>query len=204
MPGDVVAAARKYYTDLPYHNFQHIQNALDFAETLLDRCRKYSIPVDDDIVRLAIYFHDAGYHHDHKAKGFESKEAYSASIAEEELENLGYSEDAIQKVRQCILATKPDIELETPEQKIVRAADLAHIGTEYRKFRENSLQLREEHKQLHGEQLSHEDWVSSVKDTITFYLDQNIELTPEHDENRISHFHARARHNLERFLEEFG
>jgi len=197
-------AAEHHYTDLPYHNFQHVKDALFFAETLIERCEDHNIDVDETVIRYALYFHDAGYHRDHEAKGFASKEAYSAHIAEDELNHLDTAPDTIADVKSCILATEPEKTPTTAEQKIVRAADLAAMGKTYSTFRDNTEKLREEEERLQGRNIPETEWIEDVKDTIAFYLDQDIRLTPEHDEHGISRFHARTRHNLRRFLEEHG
>ncbi|MDY6771408.1 MAG: HDIG domain-containing protein [Candidatus Nanohaloarchaea archaeon] len=196
------AAEQQYSDELPYHNFQHIQHALEFAETLLERCARYGIPVDSDIVRYAVLFHDAGYHEDHKAEGYDTKEQYSAAIAADELERHGRDQETIDEVRQCILATEEGASFDTPEEKIVRAADLAQIGGSYTVLEENAERLRDEVEQLHDTELSDEEWIEQVRDTIGHYLEQDIRLTPEHDHRGVSKFHARARRNLERFIEE--
>ncbi|MDY6778786.1 MAG: HD domain-containing protein [Candidatus Nanohaloarchaea archaeon] len=193
--------AQQHYTDLPYHNFKHVQTVLDSAEELLDRCRRHSIPISEDVVRTAIYFHDAGYHRDPETTGFESREAYSAHIAAQELDDLGASNDLIEQVQDCILATRENANADTPEQKIVLAADLASLASDFDTFMANARKLREEHKQLHGEKPDSEAWRSLVEATVSHYLQQDIHLTPEHDlDHGISEFHARTRRNLAKFL----
>ena len=58
-------AARPYYSDeLEYHNFSHVEDVLDAAEDILDRTREHGVEVDEDVVRAAVYFHDAYYQKD--------------------------------------------------------------------------------------------------------------------------------------------
>lgn len=208
MLDEAQAAAWNFYDDaLPYHNWKHVQNTVDAAEDLLARCREHDVDVDGDVVRYALYFHDVNYrwgfqHHDDI--GYDSLEAYSAAIAETELSTLGIDPGTIEQVQDCILATQRDATYDTPEQKVVRAADLHGLMTDYGTFRQNSLALREEHELL-GEPFAHEEWVDTVADTLQHYLSQDIQLTPEHDtENGLSRFHANAGRNLGLFLQEFS
>jgi predicted metal-dependent HD superfamily phosphohydrolase len=203
MDEDIVEAAEGLYSDdLPYHNTDHMRDALEAAEELLERCRRHDIDVDEEVVRYAVLFHDAGYHHDHEAKGFDSKEAYSTHLAGEVLAEHGIDEETIERVQDCIESTREDAAFDEAEEKVVRAADLSGLAADYRTFEENALDLKDEIEMLHGEDMDRGEWLDEVEDTIRFYLSQDIRLTPEHDSKGVSVFHARARHNLRRFFEE--
>lgn len=195
-PG-LVDAAAPYYTDLPYHSFEHVLDTLDAAQTLLDRCERYAVEVDGAVVEAAVLFHDANYHRDHTEGGYGTKEAYSAAIARKELAGQGYSEGFRTVVEDCIRATEHDANPETNEAKVVRAADLRNLMQDYETFLENAEALREEHRVLHGEELPEREWVEQVTGTVEHFLDQEVRLTEEYDE-----FHDRARDNLERFRRE--
>lgn len=194
---ELVDAARTYYTDLPYHSFDHVRDALDAAHTLLERCDRYGVDVAGDVVEAALLFHDANYHRDHGAQGYGTKEAYAAAIAREELTEHGYGETFCGKVADCIRATEHDTLPDTNEAKLVRAADLRNLMQDYETFRANTEALRSEHHVLHDEKLSEAAWVEQVAETVEHFLDQEIRLTPEEDR-----FHERARANLERFRHE--
>lgn len=207
MPTDfletVEQRAKQFYTDLPYHNFTHVQNAVQDAEKLLNRCEQYDVPVDRRVVLTALYFHDAGYHENHEEKGFETKERYSAAIAETVLQDLGCDPQFIEDVQTCILATEPDAMFETNEEKLVRAADLHRMAASYPAFKKNAEKLRAEYEQLHGETLSRAEWINKTRQVIQHYLSQDIRLTPEHDnEHGESIFHKKAAENLEQYQAE--
>ncbi|MCJ7429396.1 MAG: hypothetical protein MUP66_03310 [Candidatus Nanohaloarchaeota archaeon QJJ-5] len=193
--------ARQYYTDLPYHTFDHALAVLDHAETLLDRCHRYDVPVNDDVVRGAVLFHDAGYHRDLSHHGYDSKEAYSAAIAKKELEELGMSPDFIERVAACIISTHRQAPFDLAEEKVVRAADLAGLAADYETFEANSNALRKEHERLEDTTITDEQWCQMMKTTIEGYLQQDIRLTPEHSADGVSTFHQQARTNLNRFIE---
>jgi predicted metal-dependent HD superfamily phosphohydrolase len=202
---DIRDAAQQYYTDeLPYHNWQHVQDTIDAAEALMQRCEENDIDVDDELVYASLYLHDAGYHHDHEARGFDSK-AYSASIARDELDNLGYPDQFINDVPNCILATHPDADYETVEEKLIRASDLRGMTADYDTFRDNALALRDEHEILHGEEPNRDEWVKGVVATLSYYLSQDIRLTDQHDnEKGFSVFHSNLGRNLGLFIHEFA
>ena len=69
------------YGDLPYHNFEHAHQVLDHTLLLCDRCHRYNIDYDIQALYFAALFHDAGYHQDHTALGYETKEHYAAALA---------------------------------------------------------------------------------------------------------------------------
>lgn len=205
MDEDIREEAEDLYSDdIPYHNTEHMHDALEAADELLERCRRHGVEVDAEVVRYAVLFHDAGYHRDHEAASFDSKEAYSAHLAGEVLDEHGVDVETIERVKDCIESTRQDAAFDEPEEKVVRAADLSGLAADYRTFEENAMALKDEIELLHGEEMDQETWLEEVGDTIRFYLSQDIRLTPEHDSKGVSVFHARARHNLRRFLEEHG
>lgn len=210
MLDEAQTAARQYYDDaLHYHNWGHVQDTIDTAEELLSRCAQYDVPVDDDMVRYALFFHDAEYRwgfHNHESLGHDTLEAYSAAIAVDELKDLGIDKSTRQQVYDAIRATEADTEMgpDTPhEWKVVRAADLRGLMSDYDTFKENSLALREEHELLTGERPSPEAWADRTEDVLEHYLAQDIRLTPEHDtDDGVSEFHANTRRNLRKFRDE--
>lgn len=197
-------AQDRYDDGLPYHSFDHVEDTLERAGELLSRCERHGIDVDEEVVQAALLFHDAGYHRDPEDEGHDSREALSASIAREELEDAGTDPATIDQVHDCIMATRPEAQAHTTEQKIVRAADLGGLAGSYEQFLEDAQALREEHAYLHDEHQPIQAWVEGVRRTLQFYLAQDIRLTPEHDDGAESRWHRSVRENLERFLDEHG
>jgi len=196
-------AAALYSDALPYHNFLHVQDTLRAAETILGRCKAENIRADGEIVYYALLFHDARYQDDHVARGYRSKEAYSAALAAEALGEIGVAPAKIRKCTAAILATERDGTFVSAEQKAVRAADLSGMGAEYAEFLQHSLKLKREYELLHGSKLGWADWQRISAEVLRHYLSQEIRLTSYfHDERGESKFHARVRSNLERLLEE--
>ncbi|MCB0418325.1 MAG: HD domain-containing protein [Bdellovibrionales bacterium] len=196
--------AEGYYSpDLPYHNFGHIRAVLDAAEGILDRCDAAGVPANVDIVYYALLFHDAGYIEDHQTKGFKTKEAYSAHIAERELLAKGVDPKIVENVKKTILSTERGASFETNEEKIVRAADLSEIAADFETFRRNTENLKKETEFLGKKNVSWDEWLSSVNKTIEFYCSQTIHITSSRDKTETT-FHNQARKNLAQLKKQFG
>ena len=169
----------------------------------MDRCNKAGIPIDAEAVYYALLFHDAGYHENHRSRGFDSKEEYSAHLAAQCLQAEAISEDTIRKVTAAILSTKRDAEYSSNEEKAVRAADLAGLASEYEIFRAAVEKLRQEEEIVTGRKVAWDEWKTSVKETIRFYLGQEIRFTQsEAFADDPANFHAKAAQNLSRLLGE--
>ena len=125
------AEARALYSaTLPYHNFDHIQDTLQAAGKVIERCREENIRIDTEVVYYALLFHDAGYQDDHLAHGFASKERYSVALAEPILRRHGVNATQVEKTVAAILATERDAVCVSAEQKAVRAADLSGLAAD--------------------------------------------------------------------------
>jgi hypothetical protein len=198
------AEARTLYDPaLPYHNFEHIQDTLAAAGVIIERCRQENIRVDAAVVYYALLFHDAGYHEDHVALGFATKERYSVALAEPVLRRRGVPSAQIEKTLAAILATERDAVFVSAEQKAVRAADLSGLAAEYPRFLASSLRLKREHELLNQRKLSWSDWQRVSRDVLGHYLTQEIRLTSYfRDDRGESTFHNAVRGNLKRLLEE--
>ena len=198
------AEARALYSEsLPYHNFDHVMDTLDAASAIVERCRAESIRIDVAVVYYALLFHDAGYHNDHAALGFATKERYAAALAEPILRRFGIGATQVDKTLAAILATERDAVFVGAEQKAVRAADLSGLAAEYPRFLRSSLKLKHEHEVLYQRRLSWADWQTSSREVLSHYLTQEIRLTSYyHDNQGESAFHTAVRVNLTRLLAE--
>ena len=195
-------AAELYDATLPYHNFSHVQNTLDAATEIIERCHQERIRVLTKVVYYALLFHDAGYHHDHAELGYESKEAYSAALAEQHTADLDLTNQERLKISAAVMATHRDGVFISVEQKLVRAADLAGLAAPYEIFLTNTIQLWNEHEIFNGP-ISWRAWQDSVEETIGFYLSQQIRLTSYYcNKDGVSNFHSAVESNLQRLLKE--
>ena len=191
------AAQALYDPELPYHNFGHAQEVVATGERIVERCRAEGIRIDDQVVYLGLLFHDAGYRENHTALGFDTKEAYSAHLAEQVLTEHGLRPKLIEKVCATILSTYRYASFKTAEQKAVRAADLSGLAADYEVFRHNSQMLQQEQEMLTGKQTTWPEWVESVTEVVRFYMNQEIRLTSYfYDENGQSAYHRKVAENL--------
>lgn len=198
------AEARALYSaTLPYHNFDHIQDTLQAAGKVIERCRQENIRIDTEVVYYALLFHDAGYQDDHLAHGFASKERYSVALAEPILRRHGVNATQLEKTVAAILATERDAVCISAEQKAVRAADLSGLAADYPRFLHSSMRLKHEHELLYQRSLSWAEWQTNSAQVLGHYLTQEIRLTSYfHDGSGESSFHRAVRANLNRLLAE--
>lgn len=129
---DIVTAAESFarktlWDDLPenmtYHSLSH---TVDVVESSLEIGRKQNVSEDDiEILQLAAWFHDLGY-----SKGCDNHEKVGAEMAEEFLSQKGYSEEKIQKVVGCIMATQMPQNPQNSLEQIMCDADLMHLASE--------------------------------------------------------------------------
>jgi len=193
--------ARLYDDSLHYHNFEHVLRVIDAGERMLEQCREEGVAVDEQVVYYAILLHDAGFHEDHDAKGFPSKEAYSAHLADQLLAELGVGDDVTAMVRTAILSTHVDGRCLSNEDKLVRLADLCGLTAEYEQFKTDTVNLKLESEMLGGCQISWEEWKTMAAARINQYLMEDLAvLSDYYDEAGNSVFHARARENINTLL----
>jgi predicted metal-dependent HD superfamily phosphohydrolase len=194
---------RLYDADLPYHNFQHVNDTLAAAHDIIARCNEEGVPVNAQVVYLALLFHDAGYRDDHERLGYPSKERYSAVLAESLLSEYGIERSVIDMVMAAIESTHRDASFSSIEQKAVRAADLSGLAADYEKFRHHTEELRQEHHLLTGESIAWNEWVAQSSAVVRFYLDQELTLSSYfYSGDDESSFHQRIRANVERLAED--
>jgi predicted metal-dependent HD superfamily phosphohydrolase len=196
-----IQAARLYDPDLPYHNFGHIRTVIKKGEEIVNNCRKENIDIDDAVVYYALLYHDAGYRDDHAAKGYASKEAYSADLAETELLRKGMDGGKVQKIKSAIMCTHVDARCKSNEDKAVRAADLAELTADYEVFKKNTLDLKKELEMMKGSPISWEEWKILARERVELFLREDLQLTSDYfDADGNSVFQKNARRNLQTML----
>ncbi len=104
-----------------------------------------------EIISIAAYFHDIGYF-----ETCEGHEEIGARMAEEFLKKQKYPANKIEKVKNCIRATKFSVEPTNILEEVICDADMLNIGTLDYNFR--SSLLREE-KELIGESVDDKEWL---------------------------------------------
>lgn len=156
---DIINATRFYCESLikqsickhlPFHNWKHTldvvsnSNLIGNTENINER--------DFTVLRIAAYFHDVGH-----LLGATMHEEISVEYAREFLELQGVSADVIIDVCLTIKATSLKVEPQTRIQKIIRDADLAHLGQI--SFKEKNETLRKEWRLLNALDLTDLEWI---------------------------------------------
>ena len=107
---------------LIYHNLHHTEQVVENAIKIANH---YQLSDEDFfIVTAASWFHDLGYFFD-----CQKHEASGAGLAAEFLKGKGVSQEVIDQVQACIMATKMPQSPEGLLQQIVCDADLYHLGS---------------------------------------------------------------------------
>jgi predicted metal-dependent HD superfamily phosphohydrolase len=133
---------------LLYHNRHHTQDVVDAAMQIANH---YQLSDEDFfVVMAAAWFHDLGY-----LESCDAHEERSARLAEEYLPGLNIEPQVIQKVKDCILATKMPQRPEGLLQQIICDADLFHLGTN--QFFDKTKVIRKEMEAM-GKEVSKHDW----------------------------------------------
>ena len=135
---------------LPYHNLIHTERVVKAAEKISSH---YDLPEEDRlIISTAAWFHDVGYLSG-KAEVHEKSGADTAAVF---LRSKNVTEQTIEKVVGCILATKMP---QTPQnilEEIVCDADVFDLGTEH--FRVNDTNMHKERELVSGTYISKQEW----------------------------------------------
>lgn len=195
-------AASLYSSRLPYHNFQHIRDVLIAGDVILLECKKNGIDFNESVIYHAILFHDAGYHEDHETNGYDSKESYSASLAENILNDEDYSEMHILQVKQAIMSTHMHGHCKSTEDQVVRAADLYGLMAAYADFREKSVALYHEGQMLRGENIGWDEYKKETCSIVNSFLKHKIKLNIGLYQGEPDKFQQAAHKNLELLMEE--
>jgi hypothetical protein len=173
---------------------------------LCDRCERAGIPVKRSALRDAVELHDALSHVNPAYLGFPSSERLAATLTYNFLIGRGHNEVLAAEVSDIVMATHPDIRPRTPEQIIIRAADLWNIGSSYEDFAAASTALFHESQIANGQDKSFADWIVGSHAFLRRFLWPLLELTPEaKDAEGRSVWHTQAMSNLSRqWTETFG
>lgn len=144
--------------ELPYHCLAHTEKTVVAVEKIADH---YQLDSEDyAAVYIAAWFHDIGYlfgpAEQHEEKGIEIGVGF---ISEQ-----GGPETLIEKVRQCILATKMPQQPVSLISRIVCDADLFHFGTE--DFESTNKQVRKEIEARLGQKIPGKLWRLKALETL--------------------------------------
>jgi HD superfamily phosphodiesterase len=108
---------------LVYHNYKHTFEVVKEAKQLAEG---YDLPDEEmEILLLAAWLHDTGY-----IITYENHENESVGIATAFLQDQGYPQEKIERINQCIMATKHGQVTNHLLEDILVDADIANIGKE--------------------------------------------------------------------------
>ncbi len=177
----ITQAASEYVYDLMkdklpgiyvYHNFKHTSEVVDAIKKIGN---KSDLSEDDlEIVTLAGWFHDSGF-----TQKYENHEDVSIEIAKNFLKEKNYPEEKIEKVVNCINATRFPQDPKNILEEIICDADLFHLGT--KDYDDKSDLLRVEWEKTGNKEYSQLDWIKINIDFLlshkfyTKYAKKNLE-----------------------------
>jgi predicted metal-dependent HD superfamily phosphohydrolase len=148
-----------------FHNTQHTINV---RNTVLELGKAEGLNSDElEIVELAALFHDTGY-----SKIYEGHEAAGVEIASNFLTKLEYPIEKIKQIEGLIMSTQMGFNCRTLSQKILKDADMSHIGK--KTYPKTSNQLRKEWSTILGKEIKDVDWNVTNLD----FLNKHEFLTP--------------------------
>lgn len=155
-----------------YHNFKHTSEVADHVRKI---SKKMDLSEDDtEIVTLAAYFHDIGF-----IEKVTNHEDIGAEIAEKFLKEKNYPENKIEKVKECIIATKYPPAPKNLLEEILCDSDLYHLGS--KDYEDKTELLRVEWEKSENRIYSEMEWLKLNIDFLsnhkyyTKYAKKNLE-----------------------------
>ncbi len=136
--------------EFAFHDIQHTLNVVNAVQEM----GKYQGLTIQEIewLQLAAWFHDTGYD-----KGGQDHETRSARYAREFLKGLGYPEESLNQVVNCIMATRMPHEPKTILEKVMCDADLSHLGKKI--YWDRCSRVRQELTLTKGMTMSDPEWI---------------------------------------------
>lgn len=141
-----------------YHNLAHTKSVVKTAK-LINEAEKIT-DIEKEIVLISAWFHDVGY-----TETCDGHEEISTKHAIELLKEENYPSENINKITQCIKATKIPHEPNNILDKILCDADIHHLGK--KKFFEKSNLLRLEIENRVNKKLNDLEWINKNIEFLT-------------------------------------
>jgi predicted metal-dependent HD superfamily phosphohydrolase len=140
-----------------YHNLNH---AREVYEGVTELGSNSSLSDEElEIIQIAAWFHDTGF-----IKGYVDHEYKSIEIAKEYLNNIRYPERKIGRIIDIIYMTELGNVPTNLSEKIIRDADVLHIGKD--DFYVKSLNLKTEWESFEIKNYTEVEWLQSSLDFI--------------------------------------
>lgn len=155
---DQVTKAKEYVAQYfeqnidPQYEYHNLDHTLSVVKAVEDIAREAQLSDSDArIVRLAALFHDTGF-----VNGAVNHEERSAALAEEYLSANGVDSATIEKIKECILATKMNTVTSDYLCQILQDADMSGLASsDYLVIAER---LRRERNSLNSDHITKIDW----------------------------------------------
>lgn len=151
---------------LVYHNYRHTIETVNEARDLGEM---QQLPPDElEDLLLAAWFHDTGY-----VNTYDGHEEESVRFAREWLEQHNHPQERIERIAECIHATRHTVEPTTMLQELLVDADMSNIGKE--SFFSTAELLRVEWEIYKDKSFSDREWAQFQMDFLlstTFYTYQ--------------------------------
>jgi predicted metal-dependent HD superfamily phosphohydrolase len=163
---DVVKSAAEFVTrllneNLPseykYHNLMH---AREVFEAVTELGKNSNLSEEElEIIQIAAWFHDTGF-----VKGNLDHENNSIKILKEFLGNISYPEGKINRISDIIIMTEMGAMPNNLSERIIRDADILHVGKE--EFFSKSLTLKSEWENIDHKKFTDLEWLQASLDFI--------------------------------------
>ena len=143
--------------ELAFHNLGHTESVVESTKEI---AQYYNLSENDMlVVYIAAWFHDTGYlftdsaHHEEK----------SAELMQEFMKTQVPDESLVEKITECILATRIPRQHDTLLKEIICDADTYHLGT--KKFKDNNKKVWQEFN-TSGNVLTEIEWAFKTTDLL--------------------------------------
>jgi predicted metal-dependent HD superfamily phosphohydrolase len=143
---------------LLFHNLEHTKKVVERTKEIAGH---YYVSEKDMLaIFVAAWFHDTGYLFTEPA----NHEEKSVELMKEFMSHQSMDEEMIQKIEQCILATKPPFKHDNLLEQIICDADTYHLGT--KEFKETNRKVWEEYNYM-GVSLSEKEWAQKTMELLS-------------------------------------
>jgi predicted metal-dependent HD superfamily phosphohydrolase len=172
--------------ELHFHNLEH---TIQVVERTKEIAGHYYLSESDMLaVYVAAWFHDTGYlftdpeHHEEK----------SVELMTEFMKEYANDEQLIEKVKECILATRPPRNHSSLLFQIICDADTYHLGT--KEFKQKNQLVWEEYK-ANDPNLTEKEWLGKALDLLNqheFYTKYCKDLLEERKKKNMKKLHKKG------------
>lgn len=144
-------------SEFTYHNLEHTR---EVYEGVTELGKNSDLPKDElEVIQVAAWFHDTGF-----VKGYRDHEYKSIEIVRDYLEKIHFPELKIERIADIIIMTEMKNMPANLSEKIIRDADVLHIGKE--NFYSKSLLLKSEWENIDSKKYTTTEWLHSSLDFI--------------------------------------